>query len=78
MCNDDQSKTRTKHQNPGSGVKLWRLDEFDLEIKAASLRRKQYSAEGGKGHTVVLEPHRRLFLTNVCSRTLSASDVELL
>ena len=77
MCNDDQSKAHSKHQNPGSGVKLWRLDEFDLETKAASSRRKHNPAEGGKGHTVGLKPDRRLFLTSIYSGTLSTTDVEL-
>ena len=77
MCNDDQSKAHSKHLNPGSGVKLWRLDEFDLETKAASSRRKHNPAEGGKGHTVGLEPDRRLFLTSIYSGTLSITDVEL-
>ncbi|KAI1060925.1 hypothetical protein LB507_010037 [Fusarium sp. FIESC RH6] len=73
MCNDDQSKAHTKHQNPGSGVKLWRLDEFDLETKPASPRH----AKTSKGHTAILEPDRRLFLTSIYSGTLSATDVDL-
>src|SRR6478752_229684 len=75
--NDDQSKIGAKHQNPGSGVKLWRLDEFDLETKPGSSRREQYPAEISKSHTFAPEADHRLFLTSMYSGTLSASDVEL-
>ncbi|RFN52713.1 hypothetical protein FIE12Z_2981 [Fusarium flagelliforme] len=75
--NDDQSKIRTKQQNPGFGVKLWKLDEFNLETKPGSSRRKHYPAEISKSYTFALEADRRLFLTSMYSGTLSASDVEL-
>ncbi|KAJ4118848.1 hypothetical protein NW768_010586 [Fusarium equiseti] len=77
ISNDVQSKTHTKRQNPSAGVKLWRLDEFNLESKPGSSKRKQHPAEISKCHTFALNSDRGLFLTNMYSGTLSASDVEL-
>ncbi|KAF5965352.1 hypothetical protein FBULB1_12290 [Fusarium bulbicola] len=65
MNNDDTTKTRVKQQRPAFGVKLWRVDEFDLEAGAEN---DEYS---------VTKQDQRLFLTTTYKGTLSTADVEL-
>ncbi|KAF5583127.1 uncharacterized protein FSUBG_13209 [Fusarium subglutinans] len=65
LSNDDTAKTRAKQQRSTFGVKLWRVDEFDLEAGADN-----------EGYSVTKQD-QRWFLTTIYKGTLSTADVEL-
>ncbi|KAF4345100.1 hypothetical protein FBEOM_975 [Fusarium beomiforme] len=70
MNNDNELPARTRQQRPAFGVKLWRIDEFDLN---ADNSRPESDNDECSANT----KDSRLFLTTMYKGTLSTGDVEL-
>jgi hypothetical protein len=70
MNNDGTSKARAKQQRPAFGVKLWKVDEFDLKAKSSR-------PEADNDECPITKQDSRLFLTTIYKGTLSTRDVEL-
>jgi hypothetical protein len=67
LSDNDMSQPGTKQQKPVFGVKLWKLDEFDLEASRSAAKDVEQSEAND----------RRRFITVIENGTLSVSDVEL-
>ncbi|KAF9766065.1 hypothetical protein IL306_001556 [Fusarium sp. DS 682] len=70
MNNDDTPEARTKQQRPAFGVKLWRIDEFDLKTEISL-------SESDDNEHAITKQDPRLFLTTMYKGILNTADVEL-